>query len=156
VLPEWPTFHGVVEQFEVVLGARVKSSLEVSLQSTFDADFLHDRSQLIFLTLTTNPQSQLVGVTLGQHTTNVLLNGYRLPHRSSSTAQLNNTTTTITRQFIGRRNATKVTTKGSSLAIFRPKGGWEEGGVGSHPHCLHRVAMICKITTEMTFPVLSI
>jgi len=67
------TFHGVVEQLEVVLGARVKSTFEVSLQSLFDIHSLHNDSQLFPLLLAAQSQSQIVGVTLRQHATEVLL-----------------------------------------------------------------------------------
>jgi len=36
------TFHGVVEQLEVVLGAWIKTTFEIALQSPCGLDSLHD------------------------------------------------------------------------------------------------------------------
>ena len=72
------TFHGVVEECKVVLGAWIETSSEVPLQSPFNLDFLHDDSQLLGLLLAARLQSQVVRVTLGQHPTEVLLNRHHL------------------------------------------------------------------------------
>jgi len=67
------TLHGVVDEREVVLGARVEAPLEVTLHTTLAAGGLHHQLLLFQLQLTARPQSQSVGVTLGQHAPKVLL-----------------------------------------------------------------------------------
>ena len=82
------TFHGVVEQLEVVLSAWIKTSFEVALQSPCGLDSLHDSSLLFPLLLASRSQAQVVSVTLGQHATKVLLDGHHL-HIGCRTFALN-------------------------------------------------------------------
>jgi len=72
------TFHGVEEEREVVLGARVESTLEVALESSLALDGLHDASSLFRLELTLGSHPQPLRVALRQHPPIVLLYQHHL------------------------------------------------------------------------------
>jgi len=108
------TFHVGEEQREVVLGARVESSLEVTLHSSFTLQLLDDAVLCILLHVTFGAQSQPIGATFGEHAAKILLNDKHLWANST----INSTPPSTRLQLTPNR--LHVAGRNSTLRSFKP------------------------------------